>query len=573
MDGPGGERRLAAILAADVVDYSRHLGADEAGTLERLRTMRREVVDPLMTEHRGRVFKTMGDGLLAEFSSAVAALRCAIAIQERLRAEASTLRLRIGLHQGDIVIEGDDLLGDGVNIAARIQPLAEPGGICISARVREDAAGKLALDVEDMGEPDLKNIARKVRIFRVRLATEPRPPLALPDRPSLAVLPFTNLSGDPEQEYFADGVVEDIITALSRVGWFFVIARNSSFTYKGRAVDIKQVGRELGVRYVLEGSVRKAGGRIRISGQLIDAATSHHVWADHFDGDLADVFDLQDRITESVVGAIEPSLRTAEIGRARAKPTESLDAYDLYLRALPHFDSRTRDGNDQALVLLNRAIAIDATYALARAALALAYLQRSVQGWAEPGETPAAIALARAAVTASPDDPATLRCAGHALASLAGEYDQSLVLLQRAARLNPNSADIAATTGYLQYYVGQPARAAESFQRAIRLSPLDPRMLQIFAGLGMASLMAGENDEALNFLQSSINAGPDWAPTLRALIFAFVRLGRIEEARETARRLLEVDPGYRIGTGHLTAPKGAFRDEFVSALRLAGLPD
>ncbi|MEO9189832.1 MAG: tetratricopeptide repeat protein [Acetobacteraceae bacterium] len=571
MDASGSERRLAAILVADVVDYSRQVGADETATLERLRAMRRDVIDPLMTEHRGRVFKTMGDGLLAEFPSAVQALRCAIAIQERLRADASTLRLRIGLHQGDVVIEGDDLLGDGVNIAARIQPLAEPGGICISARVREDAAGKLALNVEDMGEPELKNIERKVRVFRVRPATEAKPPLSLPDRPSLAVLPFTNLSGDPEQEYFADGVVEDIITALSRVGWFFVIARNSSFTYKGRAVDIKQVGRELGVRYVLEGSVRKAGGRVRITGQLIDAATGHHVWADRFDGDLADIFDLQDRITESVVGAIEPKLRTAEINRATAKPTESLDAYDLYLRALPHMYSRT--GSDTALVLLQQAIAIDETYGLAKAALAFVYLHRNVQGWAEPDETPAAVALARAAVAASPDDPTTLRYAGHVLGTLAGESAESLAVLERAARLNPNSANILMSTGYVQLYSGQPAASVECFQRAMRLSPLDPEMAQIWAGLGMAKLMAGENDEALELLRRAIREGPSWGPTLRALILTLVRLGRIEEARATARRLLEVDPGYRIGTRLLVSPQGAFRDEFVDALRLAGLPD
>ncbi len=258
MSGRASERRLAAILAADVVGYSRLLGADEAGTLDSLRALRRDVVDPMMTEHGGRVFKTTGDGLLAEFPSAVQALRCAIAIQERQRPDAAGLQLRIGLHQGDVVIEGDDLLGDGVNIAARIEPLAEPGGIAMSARVREDAAGKIALDVEDLGTPELKNIAQPIRVFRVRLGAPERPAPALPDKPSLVVLPFQNMSGDPEQEYFADGMVEDITSALSRIRWLFVIARNSSFTYKGRAVDVRsRSARELGVRYVLEGSVRQ----------------------------------------------------------------------------------------------------------------------------------------------------------------------------------------------------------------------------------------------------------------------------------------------------------------------------
>ena len=302
-------RRLAGILAADVVGYSAMVGTDEPATLARVRTLRTDVIEPVAATHGGRLFKTTGDGFLVAFASAVQALRCAIAIQERLRSEPDGLRLRIGVHQGEVVAEGDDLLGDGVIIAARLEPLAEPGGICISARVREDAAGKMALEVEDLGTPELKNIAARIRVFRVRLGAAERPALPLPDKPSMAVLPFQNMSGDPEQEYFADGMVEEIITALSRIRSLFVIARNSGFTYKGRAVDVRQVGRELGVRYVLEGSVRKAGSRVRITGQLVDAATGAHLWADRFDGTLEDVFDLQDQVTASVVGAIEPNLR------------------------------------------------------------------------------------------------------------------------------------------------------------------------------------------------------------------------------------------------------------------------
>jgi adenylate cyclase len=408
------ERRLAAILAADVVGYSRMVAADEAGTLARLRTLRAEVVDPAIAERGGRVFKTTGDGLLAEFPSAVQALRCAIAIQERLRGTNGGLQLRIGLHAADVVVQDGDLLGDGVNIAARLEPLAEPGGICISARVREDAAGKLTFEAQDLGEPALKNIEQKVRVFRVRLDAPGRLALPLPDKPSLAVLPFANLSGDPEQEYFEDGMVEDITTALSRIGGLFVIARNSSFTYKGRAVDVRQVGPELGVRYVVEGSVRKAGGRVRITCQLVNAATGAHVWAEKFDSPLDDIFELQDRVTESVAGAVEPTLRNAEIARALNKPTENLDAYDLYLRALAQFDLFTPQGREEALRLLRRAVALDPRFARALALFAWCVVFKVLFGSTTRGSPEAreAVAMSRAALAAANDDPEALRQAG-----------------------------------------------------------------------------------------------------------------------------------------------------------------
>ena len=350
--------------------------------------LRTDVIEPLAATHGGRLFKTTGDGFFVEFASAVQALRCAIAIQDTLRAQADGLRLRIGVHQGEVVPEGDDLIGDGVIIAARLEPLAEPGGICISSRVREDASGKMALEVDDLGEPALKNIAARIRVFRVRLGAAERPPLPLPDKPSLVVLPFQNMSGDPEQEYFADGMVEDITTGLSRIRSLFVIARNSAFTYKGRAVDVRQVGRELGVRYVLEGSVRKAGSRVRITGQLVDAATGAHLWADRFDGTLEDVFDLQDQVTASVVAAIEPNLLKAEIQRAQRKPTENLQAYDLLLRALPHFSTGSRDALAEAARLLRRAIEIDPAYAPGLAYLALCQWTMVSQGWMDRATRP-----------------------------------------------------------------------------------------------------------------------------------------------------------------------------------------
>jgi len=352
-------RRLAAILAADVAGYSRLIGADEEGTLNRLRSIRTDVIDPKISEHRGRIVKTTGDGLLVEFASVVDALRCATQWQHAMLkrghdiSDDDRIEFRIGVHQGDIVVEDDDIFGDGVNIAARLEALAHPGGICVSARVQEDVAGRFDLTFDDIGEQSLKNIARPVRVYRVRLTTaenmpkvkptETGPALALPDKPSIAVLPFQNMSGDPEQEYFAAGMVDEIITALSRIRWLFVIARNSTFTYKGKTLDVKQVGRELGVRYVLEGSVRKAAGRVRITAQLIDAATGTHLWADRFDGSLEEIFELQDKVATSVAGVIEPTLLAAETARSAHRPIPDLTAYDLYLRALATFFPITRD--------------------------------------------------------------------------------------------------------------------------------------------------------------------------------------------------------------------------------------
>jgi len=383
-------RRLAAILAADVAGYSRLIGADEGGTLDRLRALRRELLDPKIAEHRGRLVKTTGDGLLVEFGSVVDALRCAVEVQSEMTGHNTgvppnkRIELRIGINVGDIVVEGGDIFGDGVNVAARLEGLAEPGGICVSARVQEDAAGKLDLAFEDIGEQQLKNIARPVRVFGAVIGQKPvpEPALALPDKPSIAVLPFANMSGDAEQEYFADGMVEEIITALSRIRWLFVIARNSSFTYKGQAVDVKQVGRELGVRYVLEGSVRKAGNRVRITGQLIDATTGAHLWADRFDGSFEDVFDLQDKVASSVAGVIEPALQAAETARSANRPTTDLTAYDLYLRAYAmSLSSAARF--PEALGLVEQAIARDPRYGPALAWAAICCFRLLLDGRSE----------------------------------------------------------------------------------------------------------------------------------------------------------------------------------------------
>jgi len=414
-------RRLAAILAADIAGYSRLMGADEVGTVQALRE-HRATADPLIAQHDGRIVKTTGDGFLIEFSSVVGTVECALGLQ-RLAAERNAgtpaerrMEWRIGVHLGDVLIEGDDILGDGVNIAARLEGIAEPGGICISEDAFRQVRGKIEAEFADLGEQSLKNIARPLRVYRVELAAGTKqavtPPIALPlpDKPSIAVLPFANMSGDPEQEYFADGMVEEIITALSRIRWLFVIARNSSFTYKGQAVDVKQVGRELGVRYVLEGSVRKGSGRVRITALLIEAETGTHLWAERFDGALEDVFDLQDKVAVSVAGVIEPALRAAETRRSAARPMADLGAYDLYLRALAVFYPVTKERVFAALTLFERAIEIDRHYGLALAWAAVCHMALVRDGWAEAPETSRrkAIELARQALEVGENDPRIL---------------------------------------------------------------------------------------------------------------------------------------------------------------------
>src|SRR5712672_851943 len=417
------QRRLAAILAADVAGYSRLMGADEEGTLAALKELRRGLADPKIKEHRGRIVKTTGDGLLVEFASVVDAVRCAVEVQHEMAErnagvpEERRIQFRIGINLGDIIKDGRDIYGDGVNIAARLEALAEPGGICVNRVVRDQVRDKLDFAFEDAGEQRVKNIARPLRVYHVRpgqVADEEmstaKPPLALPDKPSLAVLPFQNMSGDPEQEYFADGIVEEITAALCRVRDFFVIARNSAFSYKGGAVSVQQVSRELGVRYLIEGSVRKAGNRVRITAQLIDGPSGNHLWADKYDGAVTDIFDLQDRITGSVVGAIQPSVRSAEIERSRRKRPESLDAYDLVLRAYPNVWSLERAANAEALRLLYQATAIEPDYPLALSLAAWCHAQQVVYNWAaEPASARTeALRLAQAAAAASGEDPTIL---------------------------------------------------------------------------------------------------------------------------------------------------------------------
>jgi len=560
------ERRLAAIFAADVAGYSRLIGADEEGTLVRLKTLRAELIDPGVAEHKGRIVKTTGDGFLVEFASVVDALRYAAAVQKGMAARnaettaESCIELRIGIHQGDVVIEDGDIFGDGVNVAARLEALAVPGGICVSARVQEDAAGRLDLAFEDLGEQALKNIARPVRVYRVgtknllpnpppqaregrspqsgdRVGVISTPDLPLPDKPSIAVLPFQNMSGDPEQEYFVDGMVEEIITALSRIRWLFVIARNSSFTYKGQTVDVKQVGRELGVRYLLKGSVRKSGNRVRITAQLIDTETGAHLWADRFDGSLEDVFELQDQVASSVAGVIEPALQAAETARSAARPTSDLTAYDLYLRAYAIYLSSARH-IPEALDLIEQAIARDPRYGPALAYAGFFCFRLLLDGRSEDraADRRKGIDYARRALEVAGDDPGTLANAARVLAAFDEDIGAMITLVDRALELNPNFARGWNQSGVLRLWAGQPDLAIEHLEAALRLSPRE-RVGASFMNIGAAHFLARRFEEALPKLLLANQEDPIYPETYRLLAACYAHMGLLDEARATVNRL------------------------------------
>ncbi|MBV8090855.1 MAG: adenylate/guanylate cyclase domain-containing protein [Alphaproteobacteria bacterium] len=581
-------RRLEAILVADVAGYSRLMGVNEEGTLAALKAIRREVGDPKVKAHRGRIVKTIGDGLLIEFASVVDAVRCAVEVQREMAERNADvppdrrIEFRIGINVGDIIKDGRDIYGDGVNVAARLEALAEPGGICVSRVVRDQVRDKLAFSFEDMGEQRVKNIARPVHVHRIVLGERPASPepakgastksaLALPDKPSIAVLAFQNMSGDPEQEYFADGMVEEIITALSRVRWLFVIARNSSFTYKGQAIDVKQVGRELGVRYVLEGSVRKAGGRLRIAAQLIDAISGTHIWADRFDGSLKDVFELQDQVASSVVGAIEPALQAVETARSASRPTNDLTAYDLYLRAWHNVLSYEKGRIDQALDLLERAAARDPGYGPALALAAYCHQQLQISGWAEDHEANrrTAIDLARRAVQVATDDPAVLGRAALVLGYFGEDIDAALALIDRALALNPSSARAWYWSGILRLYAGRLGLSIEHFNSSLRLSPRDPTPTRgrSLAGIGIAQFLDQRYEEAAATLLASLQELPTYAPTYRFLASCYAHMGRLEEAREIVERLRAFTTGVLEGFSPLR--NSGHRELFLSGLRLA----
>jgi TolB-like protein/class 3 adenylate cyclase len=573
------ERKLAAILAADVAGYSRLMGADEEGTLARLKALRSELIDPKIAEHRGRIVKTTGDGLLVEFASPVEAVRCAGEIQKAMREREGSLpedqriEIRVGINLGDVIIDEDDVYGDGVNIAARLEALADPGGVVVSRAVFEQVRDRVPACFEDLGDQQVKNIARPVRVFRLVPLPTPAPstamsPLPLPDKPSIAVLPFANMSGDAEQEYFADGMVEEIITALSQIRWLFVIARNSTFTYKGRAVDVKEVGRELGVRYVLEGSVRKAGTQVRITGQLIDALTGTHLWAGRFDGSLEDVFELQDRVAVSVAGVIEPALQAAEMRRSAARPTTDLSAYDLYLRALAAVFPITKERTFEALGLLEQAIAIDPHYRPALSWAAICHMRFVVEGWAEAPETTRckSIDLARQALDAGESDSSVLANAAQVLALSGEDIGAMIGLVDRSLALNPSYARGWNVSGSLRIFAGQHDLAIEHLETSLRLSPRERFGPTLFC-LGIAYFFKHQFDEAAAKLLLAIQDDPGYPHSYRFLAACYAHLGRRDEARAIVVRLRAITP--LVVPSDLMARNPEDRELFLSGLRLA----
>jgi TolB-like protein len=555
------------------------MGLDEAGTAQALRE-HRAAADPLITQHSGRIVKTTGDGVLIEFGSVVGAVQCAIALQmltmERNAGSPGDRRMewRIGIHLGDVLVEGDDILGDGVNIAARLEGIAEPGGICISDDAFRQVRGKIEVEFADIGEQSLKNIARPLRVYSIgpspateQPTTSPTP-LPLPDKPSIAVLPFANMSGDPEQEYFADGMVEEIITALSRIRWLFVIARNSSFAYKGQSVDVKQVGRELGVRYVLEGSVRKAGGRVRITAQLIDATNGTHLWADRFDGTLEDVFELQDQVAISVAGIIEPTLQAAEVRRAADRPTSDPTAYDLYLRAVPLWASHEKERITQALDLLARAIERDPHYGPALGLAALCHQLFAASDWTNNSETHRreGIGLARRALRCSPDDPDVLANAAVVLGSLGEDIDVAIGSIDRALALNPSFARGWVWSARLRNYAGQPDLAIEHFKTSLRLSPRD-RMGTFSLPLGSAYFLKHQFEDAAAILMAALEQAPGLPVAYQLLASCYAHMGRLNEARDIVKRLRKITPVVVPSVIIYRNPDD--RELFLSGLRLA----
>ena len=586
-------------MAADVAGYSRLMGADEIGTLEALKAHRREVVDPTIALHKGRIVKTTGDGMLVEFSSAVDAVTCALAIQEKMAERSASgaeprIRFRIGINVGDIIIEGDDIFGDGVNVAARVENECEPGGVYISGNAFEQIRGKTKFAFDDLGDRTLKNIERPVRLYAVRGATSPATtlteavstmssnasdPLPLPYKPSIAVLPFQNMSGDPEQDYFADGMVEDIITALSRFKSLFVIARNSSFFYKGKSPDIRQVGRELGVRYVLEGSVRKAGSRLRITGQLIDAQTGSHLWADRFDGAPEDIFELQDQITERVVTVLAPRLEQAEIDRSKRKTVGNLGAYDCYLRSLAYLQHVSKRGLEEAFPLLRRAIELDPELAPAYGLLLRCHAHRYGHGLVlNPGDENAEVArLVRIVLHIGQDDAAALSNTGWAVAHVLRDLPHAQALVGRAVMLNPNLAHAWADSGWVNVWSGNPAVAVEHLTRAMRHDPLHgERQSTMRSAMAHALFFLDKYDEAMAWAERILRENPDTHPGLRIFAASAAFASRTDAARNAGAQLHSVDPEFRISRlvsylGPYQQPE--FVEKYAEGLRLAGLPE
>ena len=588
------ERRLAAVMAADVAGYSRLMGADEEGTLGKLKALRKALVDPKIVEHRGRIVKTTGDGMLVEFASAVDAARCAVEIQRDMAAQNvdvpldTRIEFRIGIHVGDIIIDDNDIFGDGVNIAARLEGIAEPGGVCISDDAHRQIRGKVDFSYNDMGPQSLKNIIEPMRAWRMQLGNDaisllplassavPVQPLALPDKPSIAVLAFQNMSGDAEQEYFADGIAEDIITALSKSRWLFVIARNSSFTYKGHAVDIKQIGRELGVRYVLEGSVRKAGNRLRITGQLIEAATGTHLWAERYDRALEDIFAVQDEITHSIIGAMAPGILAAEIQRSQGKEMAELGQWERLMRAHWYIRRFTREDSSAAIRLLDELLQRQPDNAMALADLAFSLHFAALFGWTDAPATAKArmSETARRAVACDEQD-----AAAHTSLSIhelfLGQHDNAIRRLLRAIDLDPNSSFARGYLGTAYAFGGECDPAIENLQEAMRLSPRDFLMVVWFTVSAWAYLSAGKLEQASDCAKRAIDCNPAFPDAHGTFAAASAHLGHIDDAHAGLDEFVRLLPGLTVGDERLIRPfrRPTDRERFLDGLRKAGLPE
>ena len=578
-------RRLAAILAADVVGYSRLMGADEEGTLERLKALRRELVDPKIAEHRGRIVKTTGDGLLVEFASVVDAVRCAAEVQQAAPewnagvAADRRIELRIGINLGDVIADGGDLYGDGVNIAARIEALAYAGGVFVSGTVYDQVRDRLPFGFEDLGEQQVKNIARPIRVYRLLLAdvaalVPQRAPLTLLDKPSIAVLPFQNMSGDPEQEYFADGIVEDIITALSRFKSLFVIARSSSFAYKDRSPDIRQVGRELGVRYVLEGSVRKAATKVRITSQLIDSETGAHIWADRLDEALENIFELQDQVTTKVVGAIAPKLNQAEVKRAKNKSAQSLDSYDCFLRGLAHSYVVTRETQEEAARLLYRAIQIDPDFSTPYGLATALYTIRKAQGWVvdSASDESEVKRLASYVAAIGSDDALALSWTGFSLVYVCREFDAGADLIDQALSINQNLAQGWANRALVSTIFGEHEIAIEQVSHVFRLSPIDPEVFRSEVIMAFAHLCLGRYAEASNWATKALARQSNFAPAMRAATAAHALAGNMAEARRILGQMCRLDSTLTQSSTEIR-PSSAERRILNGSSRAFVLPD
>ncbi len=584
------ERRLAAIFAADVAGYSRLMGQDEVATLRTL-TACREIMDRLIVEHGGRIANTAGDSVLAEFPSAVDAVRSATQIQSALASVDQNLptechlQFRIGIHVGDVMIRGGDLLGDGVNIAARLESLAEPGGICISEAAYGYVRKTLPFPFTDLGPHQLKNIEEPIRVYSVVQVgttsasfTPPNSPDAppLPDKPSIVVLPFTNLSEDPDQTFLAEGIVDEVTSGLSRFRSLFVIARSSTLAYKERAADVKHISRELGVRYVLEGTMRRAGDRVRITAQLIDGQSGSYIWSDHYDGEITDLFDFQDRITESIIGALQPTIRSSEIERARRKRPGNLHAYDYVMRALPSIWAVERAMNEEALGLLEQAMALDPSYALPKALAAWCHGQRVPFLWTNhpEEERSAALRLAKEAARLDSDDPLvmTILASAHAVGR---EFTEAVPLIDRALQLDPNSAWAWHHSGFIRTFLNQPDLAIEHFQRSIRISPLDPYNFNAAIGIGIAHFHAERFAESASWVRQGIAEKPSATWAWRIVAAAYANLGRLDEAREALTHLVQAHPGITIAAIKQASmpPSPSFQHALSDGLRTAGLPE